>query len=332
MIPTTGNRSGASCACILAVAVACAPAGPARAQRPGIEMTFEVCADQTGAVGPYRAGDLTLTNHGKEVLREVRLRWTEGGPTIVCPVVLAPGAQQKVRVFLPAAAPLQTYRATFRGDGPFPPAEATISWSIEHAAREAWVSSSAYEPYDMSQPTWSGQVRMNVMLGTAIAALAAAGTLFLRRRVVRMCALLAVAAIASAGGALALAGTDLVVDDVFALNPAQPARQTVRTCALLAVAATASAGGALAPAGTDLVVDDVFALDAPPPGGPRRNLHVVAVRRTTRWSPPDVRLVPVYKDESQMYNEAMILHPHHGASVVISPGQLRLFRTTGPAR
>ena len=281
-------RTGRLARCLLAVAAVLVPAGPAWSAEPGIEMKLEASADQAGAVPPYRAAELTLTNRSTEMLREVRLQWTEGGPTVICPVALAPDAEQIMRVFLPAGAPLQTYRATFRGDPLLGPAEVTIPWPIEHAAREAWVSPSAYEPYGQSLPAWSGQVRLNVMLGTAIVALAAAATLFLQARAIRTWVILAVVAAATGAGALMLAGTDVLVEVVIALDKAQPGIEA----------------------------------------SPGRNLHVVATRRTVRWSHPDASLAPVYRDESQMSDEMMTLHPRHGAVVVVAPGQLRLFRAT----
>ena len=268
------------------------PGGFAWAAGGGIQMKLEVSADPSGAVWPYGAADLALANRSAAVLREVRLRWTEGGPTVICPVALAPDAEQVVRVYLPAGAPLQTYAATFRGDPLLEPATVTMSWPIERVAREAWVSASAFEPYDRSPPTWSGPVRLNVMLGAVLAALAAAATLFLPS-------------------------------------------QRMRTSVLLAVAATATAAAASTLAQTDVLVEDVIPLESPQPGiaaSPGRNLHVVAARRTLRWTHPDARVAPVYRDESELAEETMTLDPRRGASVVIAPGQLRLFRAAPAER
>lgn len=273
--------------CALAAAALLAPAA-ARGDETGIDMSLTPAADQAAAAGPYRAADMRLVNHGSDALREVSLRWTEGGPTFVWPVALGPGAELTKRVFLLAGAPLQTYRATFKGAPPPPPGRATISWPIDTVARDALVSPSAYASHEREGPTWSAQMRLNVMLGAAIAALAAATTLFLPPRVLRTGVLLGVISLAAAAAAVALGGTEVVVEDVVAFDAGQTPGQ---------------ADG-------------------------ERCLHVVAVRRTTRWSHPDARLEPIYKDTSQMDGETMTIDPRHGASVVISPGELRLFRAT----
>ena len=274
----------------LAVAAVCVLLGAARASGQEIEMTIVPADDQTTVLGPCRPADLTLTNRSKDVLREVRLRWAEGGPTVICPVALASGASQEIRVFLPAGSPLQTYHVTFQGDPSLSAAEVTIRWPIEQAARAGWLSPSAYEPYDQPLPSWSDQVRLNVMLGAGVLALAAAAVLFLQPTPVRTCAMLLLVAAGTGAGAIMLANTDVLVEDVVALD-----------------------------------------VDTPQPGmkpWPGRNLYVVASRRTVQWSHPDAHLAPVYKDESQMYDEAMTLDPRSGASVAISPGQLHLFRAT----
>ena len=277
--------------CVLAVVAVCVLAGAARARGGKIEMTIKPADDKGTVPGPYRLADLTLTNRSKEVLSEVRLRWSEGGPTIIVPVVLAPGAEEKdKRVFLPAGSPLQTYRATFQGDPSLRPTDVTIRWPIERAARADWLSPSAYEPYDRPLPTWSDKVRLNVMLGAGVLALAAAAALFLQPTHARTCAMLLLIAAGTGAGAIMLARTDVLVEDVIDLNT-----------------------------------------DTPHPGikpWPGRNLYVVATRRTVQWSHRDVHLAPVYKTASQMGEETMTLDPRRGAAVTIEPGRLRLFRAT----
>lgn len=265
----------------IVVAGVLALAAAALADEAGIEITLKAAPDQTGSMGPYRQADLKLVSHGDQVLREISLRWTEGGPTFVWPVALGPGAQLTKRVFLPVGAPLQTYRATFKGDPPAPPGRATISWPIEMVARDALINPSAYESVERPGAKWSAPLRLNVMLGAAVTALAAAATLFCRPHVLRTCALLGIIALTAGAGALTLANTDVVIEDV-------------------------------------ITVDDGRANAA-------RYLYVVAVRRTTRWTHPDARLAPVYKDASQMDGETMTIDPRHGAEAVISPGELRLF-------
>ena len=48
------------------------------AVEPGIDISLSASSDQSDAAGPYRAAELTVTNNSSDMLREIRLRWTEG--------------------------------------------------------------------------------------------------------------------------------------------------------------------------------------------------------------------------------------------------------------
>lgn len=282
----------------LAVATALAETAPANAIEPGVDISLSASSDQSDAAGPYRVAELTVTNNSSEVLREIHLRWTEGGPTLVLPVALARGTPQTMRVWLPAGSQLQTYRATFPDHGGLGPVEATLSWPIEQVTHDALISPATYAEHLGPPPAWPGAMRRNILLGAAIAALAAAATLFLRKGAARIGVLLAVLAAASTAGALMLRDRGVLVENVIAIED-EPTR-------------------------TDASPQDQS------PSQSQKYLYIVSCRRTTRWSHGDANIAPVYRDDSQLYGETMTRHPRRGVSVVITPGELRLFRSASP--
>jgi len=276
----------------LAVVATLAGTAPANAAEPGLDVSLNASSDQSGATGPYRAAELTVTNNSTEVLREIRLRWTEGGPTLILPVALPRGTPQTVRVWLPAGSQVQTYRITFAGHGESGSAEATLRWPVEQITRDVLISPETCAEHVGPPPAWSGAMRRNAMLGAALTALAATATLFLRKGTARMGALLAVLVVASGVGAGVLHDSDALIVNVIALE------------------------------------DDSAHADAS--HLKQKYLYIVSSRRTTRWTHDDAHLAPVYRDDSQLYGETMTRHPHQGASVVITPGELRLFRSASP--
>ena len=107
-------------------------------------------------------------------------------------------------------------------------------------------------------------------------------------------------------------------------------RRAIRLAALGGVIALASGMSLLMLTGREVLVETGPLADgsAGAEASGERYLYVVSARRTSRWTHPDEKLAPVYKDESHMDAETMTLHPHHGASVEITPGEVRLFRAT----
>ena len=92
------------------------------------------------------------------------------------------------------------------------PGEATITWPIEQVTRDELIAPTDYARYGRSQPRWSAPLRRNIMLAAALGAIAAAATLFLRRRAIRLAAVLGVIVVTSGVGAWVLAGQDVLVE------------------------------------------------------------------------------------------------------------------------
>jgi len=285
---------------VLAVTALLAASAPARADAPKIDIALTPATDAFEATGPYRETDMTVTNNSSDVLREIHLRWTEGGPTLVLSIALAGETSQTMRLWLPAGSQLQTYRATFPRRAELAPAEATLSWPVEQVTRDVLISPAAYAEHLSSPSPWPQAMRRNMILAAVMTALAAAATLFLRNATARIGALLVVLALASAGGVAMFDEKDVLTESVIAIEDDSPQSD----------AATRNAGQSESTS--------------------KKYLYIVSSRRTMRWSHDDANIAPIYRDDSQLYGETMTRHPHQGASVVITPGELRLFKSTSP--
>ena len=249
-------------------------------------------------VWPYRAAELTVKNESDRIVRAVALRWVGGGPTMIYPATIPPQSGQTIPVSLPAVAVEQWYDVRLLAeDSPDADVvaefEAPITWPlrppeppVDDDFDRAFIDPYACEQYAFDVPQWSNRARANVLIAAALAALAMAATLFVRRRAVRLVLLAATIAAATAAIHEAVLPRDVVVQRVLSQ-------------------------------GSDL---PIYA------AGPGDSLYVVAARRTSHWTHPDARLAPIYYNRLDMAEDTMVVHADRGISVPLRPGLVRLFR------
>jgi hypothetical protein len=213
---------------------------------------------------PFAAGELTVHNPSETPVASVALRWKRGGPTMVRPARLAPGEQKTLPVMLPAVWAEQTYTVRLRDPRAEMVAagETTIGWPLERVRSEAFIDPETWQRWDPPAPAWSGATRRGALVAAGLVALAAAGTLLVRRPGLRLGLLLAVLA----GGCAAMALLRPEPVDRWTPPVTGPAEDGAP--ALLAVAARRTTGcelseGLLAPvyfsrrelAGDEMVMD-----------------------------------------------------------------------------
>lgn len=145
---------------------------------------------------PFRPASLTIENRSPRAISSIALRNSAGGMIIRQDVTIPSQTSETMTVYLPSTSVLQTYivRTGDRGEiGEFP---AEIRWpeEIVEAARNAFINADAYDRYETQStqsPAWPEGVKTYAFLGAALFALAAGGTLLIRRRQARIFALAA---------------------------------------------------------------------------------------------------------------------------------------------
>ena len=248
-------------------------------------------------VWPYRAAQLSVTNQSGRIARAVSLRWVGGGPTMIYPATIPPKSGQTILVSLPAVAAEQWYHvrllAEDRADAErLAESEAAITWPPQSATTD--------DDDDRGQafidPDACDEYAFDVPQWPARA----------RANVL----------IAAAIAAMAMAAV------LFVRH--RGARMVLLV--VVAVAAAAVIYKAVLPRNT-IVVRTLGGAELPIyAAAPEDSLHVVAVRRTTRWTHPDARLAPVYYSKRHMAEDTTIVHADRGISASLRPGDVRLFR------
>ncbi len=247
------------------------------------------------SVYPYRRATLTVTNDGEQVVRAVSLRWAGGGPTMVFPAAIPPGAEADLDVKLPAAAVQQTYAVRLLADEdprgvPLAETAASITWPVAWVTDEAFLDPSPYDAYGYAAGPWSRSERWRMLGLAGVAAVMMAATLLLRPPH-RIAALTAAVALAGAG--------------VWLLRPSPVRVQLI--------------GGQGAPALWSAADSD--------------RVLQVASRRTGSVSLADRSLpaaAPVYLDRRSMETDTLVVPASGLQEVPVQGGEVRYFRWRQP--
>lgn len=197
--------------------------------------------EQPESIWPYRAAKLTIQNDSEAIIRTVRLRWQGGGPSFVHPVAIAPHTTASLPVNLPAAALHQAYRVTLldaddpddRNEPALAELSANIEWKLTDLTTDAFINSEMYEPWHDNIPVWPSKLRWSVLLRGVLYCLALAGCLFIRRRGLRVAAILMLAAAATIGISYALSMQEIVFQRPIPIDDAGPTGRSmlvVLTC------------------------------------------------------------------------------------------------------
>ena len=202
--------------------------------RGAMSVRLERADEQPESIWPYRAAKLTIRNDSQKIIRAVHLRWRRGGPRFIHPVAIAPHTTASLAVNLPAAALKQVYQVDLlEADYPDGPTlaelSAEIEWELADLTTDAFMDVEAYDPWHDNIPTWPDQLRRNVLLAAVLYCLALAGCLFIRRRGLRVAAVVLLAAAASIGIWQLLSSQELIFQREV-VNAAGRGTLVVLTC------------------------------------------------------------------------------------------------------
>ncbi|HOD79805.1 MAG: hypothetical protein BWX88_02212 [Planctomycetes bacterium ADurb.Bin126] len=202
------------CAVLLCL---CARTAQPQSGPAGAAIELSVAPTQVAGNAPYRLALLRVTvPAGQPLVRAVRLREAQGGPTILQPLTVPPESTQTALVPLPAWSQQHAYRvellAEDRDDANaiLPARQVALSWPADILDRDAVFAPWQYEPYQ-ELPRWPAPLLRNVFLAAALFALACTGLLLVRRPLARSLLLIVLAALAGAGTWLLLDQAPLVV-------------------------------------------------------------------------------------------------------------------------
>lgn len=142
-------------------------------------------APQGKAAQPYRAAELDLTNNSTQVARAVWLRWQEGGPAILVPVILPGGAEKTITLPLPPLSQQQAFDIRLLA-GETPDAAvvgrttAEIAWPPDQVAAEQFRATPEQAAVAERPPFWPPSTLLAIWLLVLLSGLAFAGLLFIR--------------------------------------------------------------------------------------------------------------------------------------------------------
>ena len=137
-------------------------------------------SDDVGDAWPYRRAQLVIDNDSDDAFAAVSIRWRGGGPRLIYPAPIGPGARHELHVALPATVIRQTYDVSLlrEDDWDARPAAVvvtTINWPPQQVNADAFVTPSDRDELEYDAPQWSAQLRRNVMAASVIVAVVLAG-------------------------------------------------------------------------------------------------------------------------------------------------------------
>ncbi len=263
----------------------------------GAEITasLEVSSRQDVPGGPYRRAELTVANSSALVVETVLLKPAGVGLTVRYDLAVPPGAVGKQTVFLPAISPTQEYTLTAldASGGVVGQASASITWSAELVTADAFIDD-AFRPWTDEPARWSAKRRWHYLLVLALFVTAAAATLLIRRPLLRVGAVVAIAGATTAMLVFIYIPTGAVV---------RVHRYNLRL--------HDGAGG--------------FESDS---------FSVLSARRTTEWSRKVSPLpYPVWPDRAAGAGDEVVVDPAAGTiRLTLRPGLVRIIRPDWPER
>jgi hypothetical protein len=223
--------------------------------------------------GPYRNASLSVRNRSGQIVRAVAIRMIpQGGPTFVMPVTVPPDANYSTDILLPVLVPAQSYEVRALADDR-PDAALVASrivdttWPAAMVSQVAFIDGPAYGQYEDSVPTWPASLIRSIFIAAAATCLALAATLFMRRTILRLAAVV-VMLIASTIGMLWLAAGAEVVVSHYEYSETN----------------SGMGHNSLVP-----------------------SLLVVACRRSTVWNNPSRDLVPIYYSPWHMKHDSTVI-------------------------
>ena len=245
----------------------------------------------------FRQVKFTAQNTTAGIVRAIRFRSRDGGPTLLVDAVIPPGGKLEGVVPLPALSPSQTYDvALLSSAGPAageaaPQAlaelQVEVSWLPEMINADRFVNW-RYDQAQFDAVAWPAELKRTVLLVLVLGCLAMAAVWLL-------------------GGGAA------VTESRFAGY----GRWLV--LGVIVAGTTVASGWVLGRAGLAVNQSSWVSI------GERTQPLLAAGSRRTIQALYNARIVPVYVTKEQMQNDSTIIHVGHEATVTLRPGSVYLF-------
>ncbi len=208
------RASGLTCVVLLLL---CARTARAQSAPADAAVELSVAPAQAASNAPFRLALLRVSvPPGRPLVRAVRLREIQGGPTILQPLTVPPESTQTATVPLPAWSQQHTYRVELLAeerddaDAVLAARQVALAWPADILDRDALFAPWQYDPYQ-ELPRWPAPLLRNVYLAAALFALACTGLFLVRRVLARSLLVIVLAALAGGGTWLLLGQAPLVV-------------------------------------------------------------------------------------------------------------------------
>ncbi|MEI7835580.1 MAG: hypothetical protein WCK05_04120 [Planctomycetota bacterium] len=180
-------------------------------------VTLTPATETRPSLPPYRMARLTVAYRGDRVVQALSVRDDRGGLTVLRLATIAPGASATIQLPLPATSTQQAYRVRLlAGPDPHSPvlfeAHPLITWpgDVVEASMATLIDPHAYDRLAHLAPVWPGSTRRHIFLLAALGSLALVATMFIPRSLLRLAALLVLAAAGTLAAAIALNGQSLL--------------------------------------------------------------------------------------------------------------------------
>jgi len=178
-------------------------AGAAGAENTDISVALSPAIEQDPDHVPYRTVEMIVDNGSSATVHSITLSESRGGADLQVELTVPPKSKQTVRIALPAAAVHQDYTAAVVASegtsaGKIADVACAIEWPAEDVNPHVLIDPVVCRSWEEELLVWPGRVVRSTFLIALVASLALAGTLLVRRPVIRTTALLLLLVAASA--------------------------------------------------------------------------------------------------------------------------------------
>ncbi len=152
-----------------------------------INASLEVSTQQDASDKAYRRAELTITNSADAAVESILLKPTGVGLTVRYKLTVPPGSPGKMTVALPAVSPVQEYTLTAldASGETIEKVSIPITWPAELVSTDAFIDD-AFGAWIDEAARLPAKTRRNYLLVLAMFVTAAAATLFIRRPLLRV--------------------------------------------------------------------------------------------------------------------------------------------------
>ena len=260
----------------------------------GVSAELSIASEQDARAFPYRSAILKIQNNTSKEFSTVRIRWKQGGPTFIYPVVILPNAETPLSVSLPAVSLAANYDITLtardtHGAKVLETLTARINWPMDMLTTNEFINPTIYEKYGGTLPSWPGELKLKIFLSIAAGVIVFVAILLIPRPVIR--AAMMIPAV--------LCLTFFLVSMLSKKNTPIVHVQEQGNLKIITCRRTCNiAWGKL-------------------PTGLGKNWKLIGKSNQT---------IPIYQAIWQMREDDMIIHPNQFATLKLRPNEVRIFR------